>query len=181
MVGFFHRRIKKSLWLCALFTVVNMSAVPEGTFLDLPEKGRTLVTPSSFRLQATTLRPEVEIVVVFYSASWCTPCKPVAKALRSSYPEIIAAEPRLEVITYSVDRSTDARADYLRDEQFPWPAVAPELIGKANWPKSIKEGTPSFQAFILSKQHWHAITPPGDASTIFSHALTQLQLSKRIP
>ena len=175
MVRFVYRGIKKSLWLCALFTAVNMSAVPEGTFLNLPEKGRTLVTPSSFRLQTTVLRPEVEIVVVFYSASWCTPCKPVAKALRSSYPEIIAAEPRLEVITYSVDRSTDARADYLRDEQFPWPAVAPELIGKANWPDRIKEGTPSFQAFSISNQHWQAITTPGDAHTIFNHALTKLQ------
>jgi thiol-disulfide isomerase/thioredoxin len=149
--------------------------------LYLPEKGRTLVTPSSFRLQKTALRPEVEIVVFFYSASWCTPCKPVAKALRSSYPEIIAAEPRLEVITYSVDRSMDARADYLRDEQFPWPAVAPELIGRANWPESIKVGTPSFQAFSVSNQHWQAITPPGDASTIFDQALTKLQIKRRVP
>ena len=175
MVRLIYRGIKKNIWICTLFTAVNMSAVPEGTFLNLPEKGRTLVTPSSFRLKTTVLRPEIEIVVVFYSATWCAPCKPVAKALRSSYPKIIATEPRIEVVTYSADRSIDARADYLRDEQFPWPAVAPELIGKAGWAESIKQGTPSFQAFAVSDQHWQAITPPGDASTIFNQALTTLQ------
>lgn len=175
MIQFVYRAIKSPLSVCTLFTAISMSATPERTLLQLPQKNRILVTPSKYRLNTTELRPEVEIVIFFYSASWCTPCKPVAKTLRSSYPKIIAAEPRLEVITYSLDRSNDARADYLREERFPWPALAPEIISKAEWPDSIKKGTPSFQAFAVSAQHWQAITPPGDASTILNLAFKELQ------
>ncbi len=163
-----------SFWSGALLTAVSLCAVPEGTILLPSAEARTLVEAGRYKLRPTELRPEVEVVIFYYCASWCGPCKQASKALRASYPKLIANEPRLEVITYSVDRSVDARADYLRTEQFPWPAIAPELIGKPEWPQTVSSGTPSFQAFTISTQHWQAITPTGDAPTIFNKALTAL-------
>jgi thiol-disulfide isomerase/thioredoxin len=163
-----------SLGSGALLALASLGAVPEGTKLTLPVKGRTIVAPSAYRLNTIDLRPEVEIVILFYSASWCAPCKQAAQALRSAYPEIIAAEPRIEWLSYSLDLSPDARADYLRATQFPWPAIAPEQIGSNKWPTTITGGTPQFQAFIINGPHWQAITAPGDAHATFKQALTRL-------
>jgi len=163
-----------ALWAGALLAAASLSAVPKGALLHLPLESRTIVAPIGFQLQPVELRPEVEVVVLFYSASWCAPCKQAAQALRAAYPEIAAAEPRLQLLTYSLDRSADARADYLRTTKFPWPAIAPELVGRGSWPDAIAVGTPSFQAFAVSAQHWRAITAPGEASDVFQQATFQL-------
>jgi thiol-disulfide isomerase/thioredoxin len=162
------------LWIYSLLASSSMSAMTEGSMLPSPTASRQLVTPAKYRLNTTELRPEVEVVVFFYAASWCAPCKLVAQALRSAYPDIITAEARLEVITYSLDFSPDARADHLRAANYPWPAIAPELIGRQAWPDQISGGTPQFQAFAIHDDYWQAITIPGDAPSIFQLALSYL-------
>ncbi|MDQ8207721.1 redoxin domain-containing protein [Coraliomargarita sp. SDUM461003] len=169
-------RVISSLWGGALLVGTSLSAVPVGTRLDNPDDRRRIVQAQGYRLLQSELRPEVEVVIFFYSASWCAPCKQAAKALSQAYPDIITAEPRIEVLTYSVDFSADARADYLRAANYPWPAIAPERIGKAPWPDSIAGGTPQFQAFAISEQGWQAITTPGDAPTVFKAAFTFLAI-----
>ncbi len=147
-------------------------AFPKGTTLPIPE----LVQPARFSLAQTELSDDVQVVVFYYSASWCAPCKQTSAALRKAYPKIMAQTKGLEFITYTVDHNPHARADYLRDTRFDWPALSPEIIDKAPWLRNIPEGTPQFQAFIIQDSLLVAITEPGESEEVLSEALKRTAL-----
>ena len=154
----------------SVLTADSAFAFPKGTTLPIPE----IVQTAQFSLVRTELSNDTHIILFYYSASWCAPCKQTSAALRQAYPEIIAKTKGLEFITYTVDQSPRARADYLRDTQFDWPALDPEVIDKAPWLKNIPGGTPQFQAFLIQDSLLVAITEPRDFSEVlleaFKHA-----------
>ena len=141
-------------------------AFPKGATLPVPE----LVRTSRFSLVQTKLSNDIQVVVFYYSASWCTPCKQTSAALRQAYPDMIKKAAGLEFITYTIDQSPRARADYLRDTRFDWPALSPEVIDEAPWLKKIPGGTPQFQAFEIQDSFLVAITETGDSEEVFSEA-----------
>ena len=156
----------------SIFVVSSTVAFPKGTKLPIPE----LVQPARFSLAKSELSDDIQVVVFYYSASWCAPCKQTSAALRKAYPDMMAKTEGLEFITYTVDHNPRARADYLRDTRFDWPALSPEIIDKAPWLKNIPGGTPQFQVFIIQDSLLVAITEPGDSEEVLSEALKRTAL-----
>lgn len=168
------------LLICAalLLSAPDTRGFEVGTLLPRPDQTRGgLVQPKRFTLPSTELSADTRVVVFFYSASWCEPCKKIGAALQATYPDFRTSAPGLQLITYSVDHSPGARADYLRKESYPWPAIGPGLVDKAPWLNAIDGGTPQFQAFAVTENHLEAITSPGPADEIMNAALGFIQSS----
>jgi len=165
--------------LIATLSPSSAFAFEVGTLLPRPDQTRGgLVQPKRFTLPRVELSAETLVVVFFYSASWCEPCKKIGAALQATYPDFQTRVPDLQVITYSLDRSPSARADYLRKEAYPWPAIGPGLVDKAPWLNAIEGGTPQFQAFAVTETHLEAITAPGPADEIMNAALRFISSGK---
>lgn len=62
-----------------------------------------------------------EFTLVYYSASWCAPCKAFTPILRDIYENWKANEESIEVIFVSADRSRDQFDLY--SAQMPWQAL----------------------------------------------------------
>lgn len=63
-------------------------------------------------------------IALYFSASWCGPCRAFTPELVDAYGKIRALYPEFEVVHVNLDRSPAAMADYLRDDKMPWPALA---------------------------------------------------------
>ena len=136
--------------------------------LPRPDKSGDLVQPGRFTLTPVKFAEETRVVLFFYSASWCAPCKQAAAVLKEQYPEIRKNAPQLQIVTYSVDSAPRARADSLREGRYPWPALAPAVLGNAPWLPQIEGGTPQFQAFAVSEDSLTAITEPGPINEVIA-------------
>lgn len=162
--------------LMGLLTLRGEAAFEVGAQLPRPDlTPGGLVQPKKFALPPVKLDPATRVVVFFYSAAWCDPCQRIGAALRTTYPRFRAGLPGLQIISYAVDDSPGARADYLRDQRYPWPALGPTMVEAPLWPTVIPGGTPQFQAFAVGADHLTAITSAGPADTIMEAAMRFLQ------
>ena len=60
---------------------------------------------------------------VYYSASWCGPCKAFTPKLVEFYNRIKPANPNFELILVSRDYSEPEMEAYMRTDKMPWPAL----------------------------------------------------------
>jgi len=89
-------------------------------------------------LENGTLRPRaaerlagVRFFALYFSASWCGPCRAFTPELVDAYGKIRALYPEFEVVHVNRDRSPAAMATYLREDKMPWPALAWEATRDA--------------------------------------------------
>ena len=61
---------------------------------------------------------------VYYSASWCGPCKAFTPKLVDFYNRIKPANPNFELIFVSQDNSEKEMEAYMRVDKMPWPALS---------------------------------------------------------
>jgi nucleoredoxin len=87
-------------------------------------------------LQGGALRPATparlagaKFFGIYYSASWCGPCRAFTPELIDAYGKISALYPEFEVVFVSSDQSAAAMAAYMRDDKMPWPALAWDAKG----------------------------------------------------
>jgi nucleoredoxin len=81
-------------------------------------------TPRSFAEVPTDQMAETRFYAVYFSASWCGPCRHFTPELVAAYPKIKAAHPEFEVIFVSCDRDIESMRNYMLDDHMPWVALS---------------------------------------------------------
>lgn len=67
--------------------------------------------------------PQAEYIAIYYSASWCPPCRKFTPLLVDFYNEKRAKHDNFELVYVSSDSSEEAQEKYMLDDKMPWPAV----------------------------------------------------------
>ncbi len=82
------------------------------------------------RLDNGALRPVdtarlagVKFYALYYSASWCAPCREFTPGLVDAYGKIRALYPEFEVVLVNWDHSAGEMLAYMRDDHMAWPAL----------------------------------------------------------
>lgn len=70
----------------------------------------------------------VKYYALYYSASWCGPCRQFTPDLVANYRKLKAAHPEFEVVFISADNSGGEMRDYMRNDKMPWLALKYDLI-----------------------------------------------------
>lgn len=65
----------------------------------------------------------VKYYALYYSASWCGPCRAFTPDLVQAYRELKPAHPEFELIFISGDNSAGDMLAYMREDKMPWLAV----------------------------------------------------------
>lgn len=65
----------------------------------------------------------VRYYALYYSASWCGPCREFTPQLVRAYRELKARHPEFELVFVSADHSAGDMAAYMQHDAMPWPAV----------------------------------------------------------
>lgn len=65
----------------------------------------------------------VKFFGIYFSASWCGPCRQFTPELVDAYGKIRALYPEFEIVHVNRDRTEGDMAGYLRDDKMPWPAL----------------------------------------------------------
>ena len=155
----------------------NENAAPR--LLPRPDVDGQLYAVNGFKLSKCSFEEETEVVLLFYSASWCPNCKQIAKTLKELYPSIRKDHPAIEFVTYSMNESVSGRAEHLRGSDYPWPAIGPTASSKRAWQIEIPGGIPRFQAFKLNATGMIAITPVGSVADVLQAVIAQQKIEKK--
>jgi Thiol-disulfide isomerase and thioredoxins len=63
-------------------------------------------------------------LAVYFSASWCGPCRRFTPELVRMYKRKKSARDKFDIIFVSADRSEEAMLEYMKEEKMDWPAIA---------------------------------------------------------
>jgi nucleoredoxin len=75
------------------------------------------------KFDASALRAR-KYLAVYFSASWCGPCREFTPKLVNWYKQQKAERDTFEVIFVSRDHSKDAMVEYMKQDAMPWPALS---------------------------------------------------------
>jgi nucleoredoxin len=64
---------------------------------------------------------------LYYSASWCGPCRAFTPGFINAYRQLKQKYPQFEVVFISSDRSANDMRDYMKADNMPWPAMKYDL------------------------------------------------------
>jgi thiol-disulfide isomerase/thioredoxin len=150
----------------------NENAAPQ--LLPRPDVDGQLYAVNGFKLSKCSFEEETEVVLLFYSASWCPNCKQIAKALKELYPSIRKDHPTIEFVTYSMNKSVSGRAEHLRKSNYRWPAIGPTAAQSPAWQIEVYGGIPQFQAFRLGETSMTAITTTHSVHQVLKIAIASI-------
>jgi nucleoredoxin len=85
-----------------------------------------------------------KLVVFYFSAHWCAPCRKFTPQLVDYYRRVAPEHPEFEIVFYSFDKSPFAFETYMRETNMPWLAIDyMKLKGKEALAKTAGDGIPS--------------------------------------
>ncbi len=84
---------------------------------------------------------------LYYSASWCGPCREFTPGFVNTYRQLKQKYPEFEVVFISADRSGGDMRDYMKEDRMPWTALKYDLRGSN--PELLRYGGPGIPCLVL--------------------------------
>jgi nucleoredoxin len=101
-----------------------------GATRRVPAMMQRMLGDKLVRLDGGRLRPmdpaavaDVRVFALYYSASWCGPCRQFTPQLVRAYRGLKEKHPHFEVVFISADRSAGDMRDYMKEDGMGFPAV----------------------------------------------------------
>ena len=101
-----------------------------GKVLPAPTAMQRRLAGKIVRLEGGSLKPVdaatlggVKFYGLYYSASWCGPCRQFTPGFVEAYKKMKEQHPEFEVVLVSSDRSPSAMTEYVKSESMPWLAL----------------------------------------------------------
>ena len=146
-------------FLIALFVVFNLSAANNWYAKQFPP---SLLNASGKRIN-TAAALKGKMVLVYFSASWCGPCRGFTPQLVEFYKKT-AKKNNIELVFVSSDRDSAAMMDYMKKDSMPWLAIPFESGKRGAFKKAMQvNGIPTLVVFdangkVLSKNaRWDVV------------------------
>ncbi len=89
----------------------------------------------------------VKYYALYFSASWCGPCRQFTPRLVSEYARLKKAHPEFEVVFVSADQSAGDMRDYMRKDQMPFLAIKFDQIQRE--PEIVRYAGPGIPCLVL--------------------------------
>lgn len=170
------KTVLQLLTILALSATTILAKQADGELqLPRPDLEKQLYTVNGYQLRKSSFSEQTQVVIVFYSASWCASCKQIAKPLKEIYPNLRKDHPEIELVTFSMNEGVSGRAEHLRKSDYPWPAIGPAAAEKEAWQIEVEGGIPQFQAFELYENGLVAITATQPADEVLQASITHLK------
>jgi len=121
-----------------------------------------------------------DYIAVYYSASWCPPCKFFTPELVRFYDKAIQVYDNFEIILFSNDYEQEAMENYMLSDQITFPALAFEEISSSSLIDYAAEGIPYL---VVLDREGNQVLPQTDHSgyvdpTEVLNAFNQLLMHK---
>jgi len=125
-------------------------------------KGAKLVKADGSSVEADAALAGKEVILYYFSAHWCPPCRQFTPMLKDFYGEI--EDQNVEIVFVSSDRSTEDMLSYMKESHGDWLATehGSELT------KSLKEkyGISGIPTLIVVKADGSVVTKDGRADVV---------------
>lgn len=96
----------------------------------------------------------IKYTILYYSASWCGPCRQFTPQLVNWYKKMKIANPQMEIVLVSRDRTQSDYEAYAKE--MPWPKIAFEQ--KDN-PLFNEHSPPGIPFLVMLDKNGNALTP----------------------
>lgn len=114
------------LFLCS-FASLEAKEVPVPTTVQVQRaqelKDHLLALEGGKLVSYTEDLSQRPYLLIYYSASWCPPCKAFTPKLMQFYSQFRAKRSLFEVILVSLDKSEQQMLGYMKSFGMPWPAI----------------------------------------------------------
>jgi thiol-disulfide isomerase/thioredoxin len=111
----------------------------------------------------TKLEGNPDYYIIYFSASWCPPCRSSVPQLVKQYNNEISKLDNLELVHVSVDRNLSQAVAWAKKESLPWPTILPGDLNKT-MVKDIK--TNAVPTYVLIKKNGDEIARAHDSASM---------------